>query len=363
VFLRPVKSRILFEQMLGRGTRKGKNYPDKSHFTVFDCFNGTLLEYFRQATAITAELPRPEHRTLPEIIGDIWNNRDRDYNIRRLVKRLHRIDKEMSGEARELFAAYVAEGDLARHAKMLPGEFRKDFTGTMKLLRDPNFQNLLMNYPRPTRVFVKAYEAQDEVSSTWLIRGTDGREYKPEDYLSAFTSFVQENPAKVEAIGILLDRPRDWNTDALAELAQKLAAAPQHFTIDNLQKVHNLHYKKALVDIISMVKHAADEENPLQDAQRHGQVEPGAFFLDVGRCQVDGDVLVGGKIEAAVLDGRLDALAALLDGGIGQAHRGEGADPALGQIDFDLDDVGIDAEQSGALGLEEHGMSTRFACA
>ena len=43
VFLRPVKSRILFEQMLGRGTRKGDKYPDKSHFVVFDCFDGTLL--------------------------------------------------------------------------------------------------------------------------------------------------------------------------------------------------------------------------------------------------------------------------------------------------------------------------------
>ena len=47
VFLRPVKSRILFEQMLGRGTRKGEKSPDKSHFVVVDCFDGTLLEYFQ----------------------------------------------------------------------------------------------------------------------------------------------------------------------------------------------------------------------------------------------------------------------------------------------------------------------------
>jgi hypothetical protein len=40
VFLRQVKSRILFEQMLGRGTRKGEKFPDKSHFTVFDSFAG-----------------------------------------------------------------------------------------------------------------------------------------------------------------------------------------------------------------------------------------------------------------------------------------------------------------------------------
>ncbi|MBZ5672591.1 MAG: DEAD/DEAH box helicase family protein, partial [Acidobacteriia bacterium] len=77
VFLRPVKSRILFEQMLGRGTRKGEHHPDKSHFVVFDCFSGTLLEYFRNATDITAEPPEPEIRTIVEVIEDIWENRDR----------------------------------------------------------------------------------------------------------------------------------------------------------------------------------------------------------------------------------------------------------------------------------------------
>src|SRR5204862_3790053 len=93
VFLRPVKSRILFEQMLGRGTRKGEHFPHKDHFTVFDCFGGSLLEYFRKATAITADMPTTEFKTIAEIIEDIWVNRDRDYNIRRLVKRLQRINK------------------------------------------------------------------------------------------------------------------------------------------------------------------------------------------------------------------------------------------------------------------------------
>jgi type I restriction enzyme, R subunit len=96
VLLRSIKSRILFEQMLGRGTRKGENIMDKSHFTVFDCFDGTLLKYFRQATAITAEPPDRPTRTIVEVIEDIWANRDRTYNIRCLVKRLQRIDKEMS---------------------------------------------------------------------------------------------------------------------------------------------------------------------------------------------------------------------------------------------------------------------------
>ena len=122
VFLRPVKSRILFEQMLGRGTRKGDKFPDKSHFTVFDCFDGTLIQYFRQATGITAEPLQQETRTIHELVDNIWQNRDRDYNARCLVKRMQRIDKEMSGEARDLFAVFVSAGDLGGYARDLQGE-------------------------------------------------------------------------------------------------------------------------------------------------------------------------------------------------------------------------------------------------
>lgn len=267
VFLRPVKSRILFEQMLGRGTRKGEKFPDKSHFTVFDCFDGTLLAYFRQATGITYEPPERESKSIAQIIEEIWQNKDRLYNTRCLVKRLQRIEKEMSGDARALFAAHIPDGDMGRFAAQLPDRLQRDFTATMSLLRDPGFQDLLVNYPRPPRTFVVAYGAEDEVSSVWLVRDGTGKEYKPEDYLTAFARFVTENPAQIEAIRILLDRPREWGVDALSELRQKLLAAPERFTVDALQTAHRLRYHKALVDIISMVQHAAREEAPLLTAE------------------------------------------------------------------------------------------------
>ena len=149
--------------MLGRGTRKGENLVDKSHFTVFDCFDGTLLEYFKQATGITAEPPDKPSRKISEIIDDIWQNRDRKYNISCLVKRLQRIDKEMSGDARNLFGAYIANGDLASYAQELPGALENNFTETMQLLRNQSFQELLVNYPRKPRVFIKAYETVESI--------------------------------------------------------------------------------------------------------------------------------------------------------------------------------------------------------
>ena len=156
---------------------------------------------------------------------------------------------------------------MGTYAKTLPANLRSNFTQTMSLLRNENFQRLLVEYPRPKRVFVKAIEAEDVVSSEWLVRGLDGKEYKPEDYLIAFERFVKENPAKVEAIGILLDRPQEWSTEALDELRKKLSSTPERFTIDNLQKAHQVHYHTALVDIISMVKHAADKQEPLYTAE------------------------------------------------------------------------------------------------
>ncbi len=264
VFLRPIKSRILWEQMLGRGTRLCPDI-NKSHFTVFDCFDGSLLEYFRSVSAFTVEPPDKPSRTIQEVIDNIWQNRDRPYNVRCLVKRLQRIDKEMSGEARDRFANFIQDGDVARFAKQLPDKLATTFTPTMQMLRNPAFQELLVNYPRPKRSFLVAYPTEDTVTSEWLVR-EGGVDYKPGDYLTAFARFVQENPSEIEAIRILLDRPQDWTTDALAELRQKLATAPERFTLDNLERAHAAQYHKNLVDIISMVKHAAQDQEPLLTA-------------------------------------------------------------------------------------------------
>jgi type I restriction enzyme R subunit len=174
----------------------------------------------------------------------------------------------MAGEAREQFAAFgVANRDLGRYARELTENLRRDLTGTMALLRDPAFQELLVAYKRPTRSFIRAEAYEDQVSSEWLVRDAAGREYKPEDYLEAFATYVRENSSRVEAIQILLNRPQGWGTEALAELKNKLLTAPERFTLDALEKAHRLRYDKALVDIISMVKHASREQEPLLTAE------------------------------------------------------------------------------------------------
>ena len=234
---------------------------------VFDCFNGTLLEYFRQTTGMTVEPPEGDGKSIVQIIDDIWQNRDRDYNTRRLVKRLQRIAKDMSGDARDLFARFIPDGDMERFAEDLPAMLRNDFSSTMNILRDNDFQKLLTDYPRAKRTFIVAPGVTDEVESEWLIRGAAGAEYRPEDYLQLFDRFVDEHSEEIGAINILLTRPQEWGAEPLRELREKLAHSTEHFTEVNLQRAFQLAHHKSLVDIISMVKRAARETSPLLTAE------------------------------------------------------------------------------------------------
>ena len=266
VFLRPVKSRILWEQMLGRGTRRCDEI-SKSKFVVFDCFDGTLFRYFRDVSNFQIEEPRADPLTISQLIENIWQNIDRDYHTRVLVKRLRRIEKDMSGDAREQFARWIPEGDVGEFAAGLAEALRKDFAGTMRLLRDPESQQLLSEYPRAKRQFYIAHETQDVVSSR--VEERYGHKPSAEDYLAAFSAFVQNKADEIEALRILIRKPEGWNPDVLFALRARIIE--NGFDERTLRRAHERVYRKALADLISMVKHAANAATPLLTAEERVQ--------------------------------------------------------------------------------------------
>ncbi|MBD2122886.1 DEAD/DEAH box helicase family protein [Trichocoleus sp. FACHB-262] len=262
VFMRPVKSRILWVQMLGRGTRRCDEI-HKTHFKIFDCFGGSLIEYFQNTSDFKIEPPRKDPVPLSKVVENIQNNVDRNYNLNLLVKRLQRVEHGMSGEGREQLSAYVPDGDLSRFARELPRHLAQDFTGTMNLLRDLGFQNLLLDYPKPPKTFLIGYGVEDTVTSRVTSRAGQYTQ-SPVDYLDTFANFVRENADQIEAIQILLARPQAWNTEALNQLRQALAR--HQFQEPELQKAHEqVHHK--LADIISMVKRAIAADIPIYTAE------------------------------------------------------------------------------------------------
>lgn len=260
VFLRPVKSRILWEQMLGRGTRLCPDI-NKEKFTVFDCFDGSLINYFKDASNFDFGDVGSDPVSIEELIRRINDNEERDYNANLFVKRLRRIEKTISSEGRKQFEAYILNGDIGAFATGFKQALKSNFTSTMQLLNNTEFQKLLTQYKRAKTFFYVAHNTVDTVSSEMVFEA--GEKYlKPIEYLEAFATFIKENKDTIEALKIVLDKPKEWKTSVLKAL--RLELLKHHFPESNLKTAAQLVHKKHLPDIISLIKTAA-ENIPLME--------------------------------------------------------------------------------------------------
>jgi type I restriction enzyme R subunit len=140
-------------------------------------------------------------------------------------------------------------------------EIFDSFSSLMELLRNEKFQDLLVNYERAKKVFFVGYEVEDDVTSMVLFHVEGRYDLQHADYLIAFSEFVKRKEKDIEAISILLNKPKNWNTQALNELKQKLRE--NDYQVTDLQRAHKIVHHKDTVDIISMIKHAANETEPL----------------------------------------------------------------------------------------------------
>ncbi len=80
---------------------------------------------------------------------------------------------------------------------------------------------------------------------------------------------MQNKADEIEALRILISKPEGWNPDALFALRAKLAenGFDERTCAVRIERV----YRKALADIISMVKHAANSAAPLLTAEERVQ--------------------------------------------------------------------------------------------
>lgn len=280
VFLRPVKSRILWEQMLGRGTRLCPDI-NKEKFTVFDCFNGSLIEYFKDVSNFDFGEVSSETLSIEEIVRRIDDNEDRAYHENIFIKRLRRIEKTISSEGRKQLEAYIPDGDIGRFANELKVLLKNQFSSTMTLLRNKDFQKLLVNYKKTKSFFIVAHNVQDEVSSQLVFEA--GEKYlQPQEYLEAFAEFVKNNKEQIEAMKVVLERPKEWRTEVLKELRTELLK--HHFPETSLKRAVQLVHKKHLPDIISIIKNAAKNE-PLLDVDE--RVDKAIQKLFAGKTLTD----------------------------------------------------------------------------
>lgn len=230
VFIRRVKSRILYEQMMGRATRLCDAI-HKTHFSIFDTVG--LYKALETVSNMKPVVPNPSIslKMLSDELCAMESNDETEAiqkmqmeqiiaKLRRKTRTLDRKTKEAfkilsQGQEIDAFIASLKNTDLEK-AKIII----KDSQSILEFLDE--------NRRRPNKQLISNH-ADQLLSHT---RGY-GEGEKPEDFLNDFKSFIFDNMNKITALTIVCTRPRELTRKALKELT--LALDQKGFTAAGLQ--------------------------------------------------------------------------------------------------------------------------------
>jgi len=214
VFLRRVKSRILYEQMLGRATRLSSN-PElkKDRFHIFDC-----VRLYDDMQSYTDMKPVVVNPTIPfsQLVQELLtveSEPGRAEILDQLIAKLQRKKRSLNDEGRKEFLAMTSltPEDLIRDLKSkTPDEVASWFQTHGALA------NFLDTVSGDGQRFLVSEHA-DEVRR--VERGYGPGNQRPGDYLDGFAKFLQDNINEIPALIVVTKRPRDLTRKELRELA------------------------------------------------------------------------------------------------------------------------------------------------
>lgn len=233
VFLRRVRSRILYEQMLGRGTRLCEDLhgpkEDKKAFRVFDAVNlyAALLPHTDMRPVVTQ--PNVSFQQIAAELETLTDGRIRDEVRDQLMAKLRakrRVleSNDANTEGCQKLTGMTPTAFVTHMATLTPDEVRDWFRAHPKV---PEFLDVARL--EPDRVLISSHA--DEVVR--LERGYGENGQRPGDYIESFRKFVNENQDTIAALKIVTQRPRELTRQALKEL--KVALQDAGFSETHLQ--------------------------------------------------------------------------------------------------------------------------------
>ena len=245
VFMRKINSRILFEQMLGRATRLCPEI-GKTHFNIFDA-----VRVYEDLDSTSGMKSVSVSKTMPELLEDLFRPSDTSKQpIKdRILARLQRKNNHLTTEQKYEVSERLNGSDLKAYVKELKTYTEEAFIERCR--KDTDFLLWVDNLKGKKRGH---YYSDKEDTLLETTRGYGDTE-KPEDYLEAFATFVNENKDAIEAIRIACTKPSDMTRAQLKEL--KLALDKQNFTESNLnQAISTVKNEEIVADIIAHVRRA-----------------------------------------------------------------------------------------------------------
>lgn len=228
VFLRRVRSRILYEQMIGRATRL---CPDigKERFRIFDAVD--LYSALKDVTDMKPVVVNPLV-SFEQLAKEVIEGKEQEFRraaLDEFLAKLQRKKPALKDEAAERFA--VAAGmdvkELAQFLKKAGVGDAADY-----LTQHPALAGFLDRTTGGGTYKMVISERVDEVRDVSHGYGKYGNR-RPSDFLESFRSFVENNLNTLPALLIVKQRPRDLTREDLRKL--KLALDHEGYSEKSLQ--------------------------------------------------------------------------------------------------------------------------------
>lgn len=245
VFLRRIRSRILFEQMLGRATRLCPEI-GKTHFEIYDAVGVyQAIDPVSNMKPVVVN-PKESFEDLIDGIDNLESDRARENQIDIIIAKILRNKNKMTEECREQFQSLSGGESPESFIDALRNMPTDQAVETVKKSRDAFAYVRVIHQERPK--FIS--DAKDEISSH--ERGY-GDATRPEDYLREFHAFIDSNINEIAALNIVATRPKELTRQSLREL--KLILDRNHFSETMLQTAwKQMTNEDITADIISFIR-------------------------------------------------------------------------------------------------------------
>ena len=237
VFLRRVKSRILFEQMLGRATRLCPKI-HKTHFEIYDPVG--VYESLEAVNTMKPVVVNPSvtFGQLLDGLETLDEEKQIQYQIDQITAKLQRKKRKLNRNTMEHFLSMTG----GMNPDQFMGKVKESTTQDAKkfILQHRELFEWLSETKANGRHPVVVSDRPDELVSH--TRGY-GKGNRPEDYLDAFAEYVKTHLNEVAALNIVCTRPKELTRQSLKDL--RLTLDREGFTTQQLiQQYQNLPTRK-----------------------------------------------------------------------------------------------------------------------
>lgn len=262
VFLRRVNSRILYDQMVGRATRRCNDI-GKEVFKIYDCVGVSEIMAKEQVMKPVAPLVTKTFTHLVEELAIIEDEYSKEAKLDRIIAK---IQRKISGFNEQQKAQF----------EILSGEpTARDFAQKLKAFDIENINESIENYTHlwefldreKGKAFNYATLFSDHQDKLEEVSRAYEKNLKPKDYLESFTEFINNNKNTITALNIVCTKPSTLTRKELKEL--RLILDTEGFNKNNL----NTAYKEVtnteiVADIISHIRTSALGENLVSHQER-----------------------------------------------------------------------------------------------